>query len=387
MGETNIKEAFTHIYDTNVWGSDESASGTGSEMGSTRDIRENLPILFEKYNIKSLLDIGCGDFNWMRTIVGGLDSYLGIDIVCGIVQRDRSLYESDKVKFMCKNLNDISEEVYQDFDAVIIRDVFVHLPLADVAAMIDKLRLGNIQYLFSSTFLGWGTNVDISAGRWRPINLLKEPFNLPHPIETINGYSEPYSITEGVTLTDKALLMWRMPRVSTNKHNVFSNYHAHRQIRMIRPISATDVGTGDGYWGKALSLLCPECAVTGVELSSKWYDHSAPLGVYSTMINDTMVNAINQVSGDLIIFGDVLEHVPKEDAMATLSLATSRFRYVIINTPVGFVAQEHEDTEEIHRCGLTREDMNEFDVMEYQESDGKIEYKVFNCLIRGTYGG
>lgn len=253
--------------------------------------------------------------------------------------------------------------------------------------MLNRLKLGNIPYLFSSTFLGWAKNVDVPVGKWRPINLLKEPFNLPRPIETIVGYAEPYSLDGETTLTDKALLMWRIPRISTDKHNVFSNYHAHRQIRTINPLRVTDVGTGDGYWGKALRMLCPDCEITGIELSSKWYDHSASLGVYSTMINDTMANAISQVGGDLVIFGDVLEHIEKDIAMEVLSLATARFRYVIVNTPVGFVAQEHEDTEEIHRCGLTLEDMRRFDVMEYQESDGLVEYKVFNCLIRGNYGG
>ena len=65
----NINSIFTKIHDDNLWGSAESVSGSGSEFAYTKNLREKLPDLFSRYNIKKILDAPCGDFNWMRFVV------------------------------------------------------------------------------------------------------------------------------------------------------------------------------------------------------------------------------------------------------------------------------------------------------------------------------
>ena len=47
----SMKEIFSQIYKTNLWGSKETVSGAGSELKSTITLRKELPILFKKYNI------------------------------------------------------------------------------------------------------------------------------------------------------------------------------------------------------------------------------------------------------------------------------------------------------------------------------------------------
>ena len=43
-----LKEVFTNIYESNLWTSEESRSGLGSELKSTEVIRKELPELFKK---------------------------------------------------------------------------------------------------------------------------------------------------------------------------------------------------------------------------------------------------------------------------------------------------------------------------------------------------
>ena len=62
----NTKAKFTAIYKRNLWNNEESLSGGGSTIRRTTKIRELLPDLLESYNINSICDAGCGDFNWMR---------------------------------------------------------------------------------------------------------------------------------------------------------------------------------------------------------------------------------------------------------------------------------------------------------------------------------
>jgi len=62
----NTKDKFTAIYKRNLWNNEESPSGGGSTVRRTIKIRHLLPGLLRLYNIKSICDAGCGDFNWMQ---------------------------------------------------------------------------------------------------------------------------------------------------------------------------------------------------------------------------------------------------------------------------------------------------------------------------------
>ena len=50
-----LEETFTEIYEKNLWKSTESVSGMGSEIEYAKSISKELPVLLQKYNIKSIL--------------------------------------------------------------------------------------------------------------------------------------------------------------------------------------------------------------------------------------------------------------------------------------------------------------------------------------------
>ena len=61
-------KVFDKIYEKNTWGSEESRSGPGSTEKQTRRIREALPTILNNFGIKSMLDLPCGDWNWMKDV-------------------------------------------------------------------------------------------------------------------------------------------------------------------------------------------------------------------------------------------------------------------------------------------------------------------------------
>ena len=63
----NYKKKFDLIYKTNYWksGIDGSRSGYGSNLENTKNIRIELQKFIDEQNIKTILDIPCGDFYWM----------------------------------------------------------------------------------------------------------------------------------------------------------------------------------------------------------------------------------------------------------------------------------------------------------------------------------
>ena len=86
------KDRFSKIYDDNIWGSDESRSGKGSELKSTINIRTFLIDFIIKNKIKLLVDAPCGDFNWMKYVTRAVDvKYIGIDIVEKMIKKILSI--------------------------------------------------------------------------------------------------------------------------------------------------------------------------------------------------------------------------------------------------------------------------------------------------------
>lgn len=185
MQKNNTREKiFTTIYQTNHWKSQESASGPGSELRQTEELRRVLPGVFVKYNIRSMIDIPCGDFNWMNHVeMSHLNYYIGADIVEELVQSNSKLYSNKKVSFFkC----DIVEDHLPAVDLVFTRDCFVHLSNHEILNAIKNVIKSKSKYFLSTTYPNHMNNEDTSLGKWRPINLNRPPFNLPPCIASLN---------------------------------------------------------------------------------------------------------------------------------------------------------------------------------------------------------
>ena len=73
--------------------SGESVSGLGSDLNICKQLIFDLNFFITKNNIKSILDLACGDFMWMKNIVmenENIKSYLGLEIVEGIVKNNNT---------------------------------------------------------------------------------------------------------------------------------------------------------------------------------------------------------------------------------------------------------------------------------------------------------
>ena len=169
---------------------------------------------------------------------------------------------------------------------------------------------------------------------------------------------------------------------SSVKHNSFVDPFTIEQIKSINPTSVVDVGTGDGYHGKLLHYLYDNPPkIVGVELNPRWVNHCNSLNIYDEILSGDIKELITSLTGSLIIFGDVLEHLEKSDAEYTLGEAIKNFEWVMVNGPIGFQPQSHVDPEEHHRCGITIEDFKDYKIIEYNE----IPNLMMNCLMKGNF--
>ena len=60
------KNVFLEIKNKRFWNSSESISGYGSTIDNTFITRKAIQDIINLYNIKTILDIPCGDYNWMK---------------------------------------------------------------------------------------------------------------------------------------------------------------------------------------------------------------------------------------------------------------------------------------------------------------------------------
>jgi hypothetical protein len=208
----DITKVFDDIFDSNVWGSDQSRSGPGSVFSQTEELRRILPGFLKKYDVKTMLDIPCGDFFWMKEIKnnlsGVLDRYNGADIVEKIISSNNNNYSDSKFSFQVMNL--LSSDLPKS-DLIFCRDCLVHLSYSDIYKALVNVKRSGSKYLLTTSFTSdLRKNKNIRTGSWRPINLRKRPFVLSAPEDIID---EKCTENEGV-YTDKCMLLWKVSEMN-----------------------------------------------------------------------------------------------------------------------------------------------------------------------------
>ena len=174
----SLQDRFTLIYRRNAWGSKESVSGSGSTFAMTKSIRSLLPIIFEKFDINSILDVPCGDFNWMKLVGLNGISYLGGDIVEPLVADLNRNFSSNSISF---RQFDITIDLFPKSDLVLNRDCLFHLSYSDIELTLSNFLNSGSKYFLSTSYENGGKfiNVDIRSGDFRLIDLFDSPFCFP----------------------------------------------------------------------------------------------------------------------------------------------------------------------------------------------------------------
>ena len=179
------------------WGDHSRGSGPGSEPSYTEGYRAFLATFLRENDVRSVLDLGCG--NWCSTRLidwTGID-YLGVDFIHKIVARNRRLYGAANIKFA---QGDVRSFEIPSVDLVISKDVLQHWTTTDVAAFLERLHASEVKMALLVNCAnddGQLRNRDIAIGDFRPIHLNEPPFS--------SQFEEVYAFH-----TKKALL-WRNP--------------------------------------------------------------------------------------------------------------------------------------------------------------------------------
>ncbi len=151
-------------------------SGPGSTPEFTYEYRRFLEDFMMRHEVQSVVDYGCGDWQWSKLVDWGTRKYYGFDIVPNLVDRLRRDHGSDTRTF---NLIDKDTEI-PFVDLILCKDVLQHLSNEEVVKLVEKLSKCAKHLLFvndRSPSVS-SNNHDIQVGGWREIDLSLPPFNL-----------------------------------------------------------------------------------------------------------------------------------------------------------------------------------------------------------------
>lgn len=212
----SLRDRFTLIYRRNAWGSKESVSGSGSTFAMTTSIRSLLPVIFKEFEIKSILDVPCGDFNWMKLVDLNGVSYLGGDIVEPLVTELNRNFSSEYISFIQL---DITIDSLPKSDLVLTRDCLFHLSYRDIELTLSNFLKSGSRYFLSTSYENEGKfiNTDIRSGDFRLIDLFSSPFCFP-----TNFHFDIPEQGEG-TLPPRKLYLWDYDQVRI-AHKNLENY-------------------------------------------------------------------------------------------------------------------------------------------------------------------
>lgn len=191
------KTKFQAIYTKNTWACVESRSGEGSSLEATKRTREALMDFVDRHKIRVILDVPCGDFNWMQK-VSFLGRYIGGDIVRELIYENEKKYANDNRVF---RLIDLTCDPLPSCDLILSRDCLNHLSFEDIQKALKNIRKCNAQFVAATNFPFVKKNHNQESGfTYRALNLSLPPFCLPEPFA---DYDEEHD-------AGKHLAFWRV---------------------------------------------------------------------------------------------------------------------------------------------------------------------------------
>jgi SAM-dependent methyltransferase len=173
LGDTqNVRGVFETIYDKKIWG---DGSGGGSSPQAARPYMNLLQAFLQNNPIQTVVDIGCGDWQFSQFIDWGDRNYLGIDVVGPVIESNRRQFARPGISF--SHANPLEDGFDISGDLLLMKDVLQHLSNSNVQKL---LRLTG-RFKFSLLTNAYApVNEDCDNGDTRSLDPRAEPFNLKH---------------------------------------------------------------------------------------------------------------------------------------------------------------------------------------------------------------
>jgi len=176
-----MESTFTNIYDKKKWGSKNGKGSSGTGSNNSPDTKWYINLLMKHIrdtHSKTICDIGCGDWEFSKTIDWSGLNYTGIDCVKSVIE-DNHKYLDYNITFKHQDALSIPE----GYDFVILKDVIQHWDNDTISEVLPQIIEKN-KYVFLGN--GYMFGRDKSKNNWEyrtldkvynyhPVDITKEP--------------------------------------------------------------------------------------------------------------------------------------------------------------------------------------------------------------------
>lgn len=192
-------DSFGTVYHSNLMGGFSSLSGARSDPWNpmARLAINALNKVLARYpDIRTLLDVGCGDMSWMQYFLHDhpMISYVGADITpfCLAINFRRF----PKMQFIQTDVSNLTgvEVMPQGCDLVLAKDFFNHMPLPDAVDAVKRVIGTRPRFLLTHVHgaadnTGWEKRIDKHL-HYTKYDYNKPPFSLPYPATDVQRISD-----------------------------------------------------------------------------------------------------------------------------------------------------------------------------------------------------
>lgn len=130
---TALQARFDRIYATNQWG---AGSGNGSLPVHTHGYIALLERFLTERRIESVIDMGCGDWQFSRLVDWRAAEYRGYDVVSSVIEANTKAFGRPGVSF---HGYDGDPRKLPSADLLIVKDVLQHLSDDRIDATLAQL--------------------------------------------------------------------------------------------------------------------------------------------------------------------------------------------------------------------------------------------------------
>ncbi len=172
LANRDSTEIFTDIYNRKEQA---GISDPGSTLESTQNYRHILQNFLRDNKINSVVDLGCGIWEFLSHIDWNGIEYRGFDVVARVIEQNKLFYENDHIHF--EQLDALQHEL-PAADLLLCKDVLQHLTNEDIQSIIAQFKKYKYCLITNGLSPLDQLNHPIKRGDYRPIDLTKPPFSL-----------------------------------------------------------------------------------------------------------------------------------------------------------------------------------------------------------------
>jgi hypothetical protein len=184
------EQIFTEIYSRNSWGGAAGEFSSGSGTRSEAIVGPYVATIARLAAARGFeggrfVDLGCGDFRVGERLLPLCSSYVGVDVVRGLIEHNTARFASETTSFVSL---DIVRDPLPSGDVCFIRQVLQHLSNAEISRILPKLQ-GYAYVFVTEHHPGPGRPVvpnvdkvhgaDVRASFGSGVYLDEPPFSLP----------------------------------------------------------------------------------------------------------------------------------------------------------------------------------------------------------------